>query len=69
MSPSPESIALLNEMQEVLNKHDLSFRESFMILCYLTVAVARAGGMPLQGLKEIVEESYQIDMALDQGVQ
>jgi hypothetical protein len=69
MKPSPETIALLEDVQGTLNKHDLSYRESFMVLMYLTVAVARAGGMQLDNLQEIVADSYEIDMALDQGVQ
>lgn len=69
MNPSPESIDLLNDLQAVLNKHDLAYGESFMVLCYLTVAVARAGNMTLDNLQEVVQDSYQIDQALDQGVQ
>jgi hypothetical protein len=68
-TPSPETIALLNDLQATLNKHNLNYRESFMVVTYLSVMIARAAHMPLNQLIEMVTDIYGVDEALDKGVQ
>jgi len=67
-APLPSAV-LLQEMHDTLNKHDLSFKESFMALSYLTVVVARAGGLSVSQIQDAVERAYEVDQALDMGMQ
>lgn len=68
-TPSPETIALLNDLQETLNKHNLTYRESFMVVTYLSVMIARAAHMSLDQLIQLVTDIYGVDEAMDRGVQ
>lgn len=67
--PSPQVIALANDLQNVLNKHDLTYKESFMVVNYLSVMIARTVNMPLDKLIEVMTEVYKTDEALDRGIQ
>ena len=67
--PSPQVIALANDLQATLNKHDLTYKESFMVVNYLSVMIARTVNMPLDKLIEVMTEVYKTDEALDRGIQ
>lgn len=69
MKAPERSAILLNDMHRVLNEHDLSFRESFMALSYLTAVVGRAGGLSIDQINDAIKRAYEIDISLDERLQ
>jgi hypothetical protein len=64
ISLSPETIALMNEMHELLNQHNLSFKNSFMVTSYLTAVIANNCHMSKEAFMSCMDEVYDLEHAL-----
>lgn len=62
--PPQEAIELLHKLQDVLNDYNLSYRHSFMVVSYLTVAIANEVHMSKDTMLAAIGEAYDIDKGL-----
>ncbi len=62
--PPQEALELLHKLQEVLNDYNLSYRHSFMVVAYLTVAIANEVHMSKDQMMATLGEAYDIDKDL-----
>lgn len=63
-TPPREAVELLHKLQEVLNDYNISYRHSFMVVSYLTVAIANEVHMSKEDLLGSISDAYDIDKNL-----